>query len=110
MSKFETRVGRLLERLVAEAGQLPSEVRQAVLRRAAAAGGATLEGGEVPDTLAPWVDAVAQHAHRTTDEDVARLRTAGFSEDQIFETTLCAATGAAWARLDRGLAVLRRGR
>ena len=63
-------------------------------------------GTQVPDVLRSYVDKVALHAYRVTDGDVAALRSAGYSEDQIFEITAATALGAALRRLERGLAVL----
>jgi alkylhydroperoxidase family enzyme len=50
---------------------------------------------------------VAQHAYRTTDEDLAALLAAGYSEDQIFEITVAAALGASQARAECALRALR---
>ena len=82
------------------------------LRRAIEAHGARLAGGErkdeeaVPEELATYVEAVVLYAYKTTDEDVAALKRAGYSEDEIFEITLSATLGASLARLERGLALL----
>lgn len=65
---------------------------------------------ELPPELRPYVDMVAQHAYRVSDEDVAALKRAGHSEDAIFEITAAAALGAAILRLERGLIVLRESR
>ena len=46
---------------------------------------------------------VRHHAPDVTDADVAALRAAGYSEDQVFEATICAALGAGFARLKIGL-------
>lgn len=108
--QFGDLVARLMDGLLAKGGDLPVDIRRAIVKRAASHGGATREGDEVPGTLAPFVDKVALHAYKTTDSDFARLQAAGYSEDQLFEVTLSAATGAALARLDRGLAALHRGR
>ena len=58
------------------------------------------------DELAPYLDKVTRHAYKVTDDDVARLRAAGYDEDAIFEATLAAALGAARLRLRNGLAAL----
>ena len=107
---FQQRVERLLATLLTSPAALATETRDAVMARAAATGGSTRTGGEVPDALTAFVDKVALHAYKVTDGDFGRLRAVGYSEDQLFEATLSAATGAAWARLDRGLAALRGGR
>ena len=46
---------------------------------------------------------MARHAYRITDDDIARLRSAGYDEDQIFEATVAAAVGAGVSRLELGL-------
>lgn len=61
---------------------------------------------ELAPELRDYVDKVARHAYRVTDEDVAALKRAGYSEDAIFEVTAAAALGAAILRLERGLIVL----
>jgi len=85
-------------------------LRRAVAARAAELGGGPAVGkGEIPENLREYVDAIALHAHRITDEDVAALRRAGWSEDAVFEVSVAASVGAGLARLERGLAVLRGG-
>jgi alkylhydroperoxidase family enzyme len=70
------------------------------VRRAAA------EGAAVPAEVAPLVEKIRHHAHRVTDEDVARLRAAGWSEDQIFELTVATAVGQGMRRWRAGIAAL----
>lgn len=104
------RVSRLLEHFVSATARLDSALRRAAAARAAAtAGGAQALDGptDLPPPLAGWVDKVARHAYRCTDEDVGALKAAGYDEDQIYEATIAAAMGAATARLERGLALLR---
>lgn len=88
------------------AGTTDRSLRQAVEQAAASAGGRA-GSAEVPPELADFVDTVARHAYRVTREDIEALRSAGYSEDAIFEITVSAALGAASARLERGLAALR---
>ena len=56
--------------------------------------------------FAAYLDKVRRHAYKTTDEDVAALKDAGYSEDEIFEHTVSAAVAAGLERLDAGLRVL----
>ncbi len=49
---------------------------------------------------------VAARSYAVTDEDVAAVRAAGLSEDQVFEVVVCAAIGAADRRYVNGLAAL----
>jgi alkylhydroperoxidase family enzyme len=67
------------------------------VRRAAAG------GGEVPAALQSYIDKVSRHAYKVTDEDIAALRAAGYSEDQIFELTVSCAVGAGLRRREAGL-------
>ena len=67
-------------------------------------------GSHLPSDLVPYIEKVAKHAYKTTDEDLQRLRDVGYSEDAIFEATLSAALGAAIARYERGRAALSEGR
>jgi alkylhydroperoxidase family enzyme len=103
---------RLLDAVLATSGHTASELRHAVLARAARLGGrrdpgAGLVRGGVPAPLASYVDKVALHAYRVTDEDLAALKRAGNSDDVLFEATVSAALGAALGRLERGLSALR---
>jgi len=61
----------------------------------------------VPPAITRYVEKVAHHAYRVTDEDIAALRSAGQSDDSLFEITVAAAVGAALHRLERGMAALR---
>ena len=91
--------------VLGESGVSSRELRIAVESYAAGLGGLENEA-DIPDDLRDWVNKVALHAYRTTDGDVEKLRSSGYSEDEIFELTIAAAHGAARARLERALAVL----
>lgn len=60
----------------------------------------------VPEAARALVDKVARHAWKVTDADVEAARSAGLSEDEIFELTVCAAIGQATRQLDAALAAL----
>jgi alkylhydroperoxidase family enzyme len=73
---------------------------------------ARLRAAADPDRAAPeamhdYLAKVRLHAYKVTDRDVDTLKAAGFSEDEIFEHTVCAAVAAGLERLDAGLATLR---
>ena len=76
-------------------------ITPAEVRRSAA------EHGDVPERFAAYVDAIHDHAYRISDRTVTDLRTAGASEDEVFEVTVSAAFGAARERLEAGLAAVR---
>ena len=53
----------------------------------------------------PLLPKVAANAYKVTDEDVAAAK-AGASEDEVFETVVCAAIGQAKRQYDAALAAL----
>jgi hypothetical protein len=52
------------------------------------------------------VEKVAKNAWKVTDEDVAAVKSAGVSEDQIYELCVSAALGQATRQLESALAAL----
>lgn len=70
--------------------------------RAAAAGGEPL-----PEPVGSYLAKVRDRSYQLGDDDVAGLRAAGLTEDEIFELTVAAALGAATRDLDAGLRALR---
>lgn len=70
---------------------------------------AAASGADPPEALRGYLDKVARHAYKVTDEDVAALGEAGYSEDQIFEATVSCALGAGLRRLEAGLAAIQVG-
>jgi len=107
--RYATYAAALRDGVLGPAGQTPADLRRAVVARAARLGGGAdrMDAPAVPETLAGYVDTVARHAYKVTDEDLAGLLRAGNSEDALFEVTVAAALGAALGRLERGLAALR---
>jgi alkylhydroperoxidase family enzyme len=49
------------------------------------------------------VDKVTRNAYKVVDDDIERLRQAGFSDDAILEAVLATAVGAGVARFEIGL-------
>ncbi len=86
---------RIIDRVLHGPGHLDPAVRQAAAR------------GEASGPLGAYVQKVALHAYRVTDEDIDALRAAGHSEDQIFEITVSTALGQGLRRRERTLAALR---
>lgn len=64
-------------------------------------------GTTVPEVWAAYVGKVRDASYRITDQDVSALKAAGCTEEDIFEVTVAAATGAALQRLDIGLQAMR---
>jgi alkylhydroperoxidase family enzyme len=63
-------------------------------------------GEAVPPELETWVTKVRERAYATTDEDVAALGRAGYTEEEILEITVAAALGAGLARFEAGVRAL----
>ena len=88
--------------------------REAVVRRAlegpgtasAVARRAAFDNQGVGEPARALVVKVAKAAWTVTDADVAATRSAGVSEDEIFELAVCAALGQATRQMDAALAAL----
>ena len=85
----------LVTRVLDNKAEAPSELRRAAYDNAG-----------LDEPMRTLIGKVANHAYRVTDEDVAAVRAAGLSEDQIFELMVCAAIGAADRQYSSGLAAL----
>jgi hypothetical protein len=89
-------------------------LRNATIRRAVHGPGkssadarrAAFANANVPAAAGALVDKIVHAASKITDDDIAAARTAGLSEDEIFEITVCAAYGQALRQLEAGLAAL----
>src|SRR3954449_3560499 len=91
-----TNMRRLADAVLAGPGSLDPRVRRAAAAQAA----------DVPEALGGYLDKVARHAYKVTDEDVEALRAAGYSEDEVFEATVSCALGAGLRRLETGLSAI----
>jgi hypothetical protein len=74
----------LIDRILGRDGHATSELRHAAFTNAG-----------LDEPIRTLVDKVARHSYQVTDEDVADVRAAGLSEDQVFEIVVCAAVGQA---------------
>ena len=92
-SRFAAKLQELERRLLDRPGTLDPAVRRVIGT-----------GGDPPAPLEGYVEKVRLHAYKVTDQDIADLRAAGYSDDQIFELTVATAYGAARLRLNRGMA------
>ena len=104
---YPPKVRKAVEALLTKPGVCAPALRASVEAYAAGLSGAVRQKRELPENLVDYVRKVALCAHATTDEDIARLKEAGYSEDAIFEITLSAAIGAGLARMERGLMLLK---
>lgn len=67
---------------------------------------ASFDNSGLAAPLSALVDKVAKHASRVGDEDIVALKDSGLSEDQIFESVVCAAVGQAVRQYNLALAAL----
>jgi alkylhydroperoxidase family enzyme len=96
---------RLRDTVLHRSGVTETSQRQAIEARASSLDSSPDD--HIPTALYSYVDKVARHAHKVTDKDIEALKQAGYTEDAIFEITISAAVGAAYARLERGLEILK---
>lgn len=90
------------------------QARKALVRRVLEGDGkaslserrAAFNNGGLAEPLGVLVDKVARHAYRVTDQDITAARVSGLSEDQVFETVVCAAIGQATRQYDTALVAL----
>ena len=107
---YPPKVQKAIDALFSSPAVCTPMLRQAVEAYAARLGGGNREAQEIPADLQDYVLKVALYAYKITDEDIQRLKEAGYSEDAIFEITLCASVGAGLARLEHGITALKGGR
>jgi hypothetical protein len=100
-----------MDEAVTRHADLVTALRQAVFESAAETEAALRRAVGAGSTVAePWdayAEKVRDHSYRIADADIAALKAAGHTEEEIFEVTVAAATGAALQRLDAGLRALR---
>ncbi|MHC4954810.1 MAG: hypothetical protein ACYTGZ_13070 [Planctomycetota bacterium] len=89
-------------------GDAGTDLRGHVEARAAQLSGRKSDHREIlPPPLDDFVEKVALHAYKVTDDDIHALERAGYSQDAIFELTVCIAVGAGAARFERAMEALR---
>jgi hypothetical protein len=96
MTDIEASRQSLVARILEGAGRA-----DAALRRAA------FDGRAVAEPLRTLLEKVGARAREVGDEDVARARASGMSEDAIFEVVVCAAVGRATRRHEAARSALR---
>jgi hypothetical protein len=103
-TRHKAAVERLRRSTLEGPGHTGAELRQAVAAYAAQLWRAEETRATIPDRLRPYVDKVVLSSYKVTDEDVADLRRAGLSEDEVLEITLAAALGCGLGALEVGMA------
>jgi hypothetical protein len=95
MSDIREAQKALVTRILEGEGAAPKPLRHAAF-----------DDAGLSEPLLTLVDKVAKHARAIADDDVAAARASGLSEDQIFESVVCAAVGQATRQYDAALAAL----
>ena len=105
--RYSQDMQRIADDILTSSGETSSTLRQAIQRRTSAISSHSDSQHEnIPPELIPYIDKIALHAYKVTDEDLATLQEQGYSEDALFEITLSAALGTGLARMRYGLAAL----
>ncbi|HEX6717680.1 MAG TPA: hypothetical protein VF088_11255 [Pyrinomonadaceae bacterium] len=86
---YAVKMTHLRHAVTSHPASLPVVVRQTITA-----------GRHVSGPLGSYVRKVAERAHEITDEDIASLHAANYTDDDIFEATVSAALGAGLFRLD----------
>jgi alkylhydroperoxidase family enzyme len=100
LMRLPSQVRKAIDAILTQPGATETSLRRAVLERSRS------NKVQVPELLLELVDKVAERPWTVTDEDFNQLRTAGYSEEHIFEVTMTAALGAGLQRFDAGLRAL----
>lgn len=85
---YESMMKRLQDRVFSGPGTLDVSVRQAIAA-----------GEKISGAIGPFVSKVEQRDYKGLDECISHMRSEGYSDDQIFEATVCAALRAGLQRL-----------
>jgi len=93
---YAEKMERLRHAVLSGPGSLPPHVRQAIS-----------EGGKLSGVLEVFVRKIVADASTLTDDDIADLHRAHYTDDQIFEAIVSASLGSGLFRLERVLTLLR---
>jgi hypothetical protein len=104
---YPLKIQQAVNALLTKPAAFSTALRQMIEAHAAGLGGGVRPAGELPAELADYVNKVALYAYKVTDQDIQDLKDSGYSEDMIFEITLCASVGAGLGRLECGLNALK---
>ncbi len=109
-SNYPPKVQKLVETFFGDnpnRGATSPELRRAIEGYAAHLSRTGWATATIPPELEAYVRKVTLYAYKVTDEDIAKLKALGYTEDDLFEITISAALGAGRTRLECGLAALR---
>jgi hypothetical protein len=94
-NRFQASWDALVSSVTGPDGTLAHETRRGLV-----------DGQDGPANLQAFIRRLQTNSPSITDGDIQALLAEGFSEDQVLEAILCAATGAALIRLHHGLRAL----
>lgn len=95
MSEIAQLHRELVTRVLEGDGKSRSELRRAAF-----------ENAGLREPIQTLIDKVAERSYQVTDADIAAVRAAGLSEDEIFEIVVCAAVGQASRQYQSAFAAL----
>ena len=111
--KHDTLYQQLIQAVQNSPGSTTSALRKALTdyEESADLAGDSVSAPEsgLPTELQSYVTKMRRHAYKVTDEDIERLRHAGYDEEAIFEITISTAVGAGTRCLERAMAALKGG-
>ena len=106
---YPTDVQRLANSVLQKPAKSTPQLRREVEAFAAACSGSQRPPADLPEPLRPYLEKVSKHAYKVTNKDIENLKAAGYSEDEIFELTICAALGSGLARLEKTMVLINGG-
>lgn len=106
---YPTKIQKLLAVVLHQQANSSQQLRQEVEAFGAACAGSNRASVSLPEALRPYLEKVSKHAYEVTDKDVREIKAAGYSEDEIFELTVCAALGSGLARLEKTMDLINEG-
>ncbi len=97
MADIETARRELVQRLLDGDGRASRTLRGAAFRD---------ERSALPESLRVLAEKIVARPSTVCDEEIAAARSAGLTEDQLFEFVVCVAVGEATREYEAGLAAL----
>ena len=100
-------VTQAMKALLTHPATLTHDLRKRIEAYAAKRSGGERDDQAIPEELIGYVNKIIFHAYQITDEDIQSLKDTGYTEDNIFEITLCASMGASLGRYESGMRVVK---
>jgi alkylhydroperoxidase family enzyme len=104
---YKQEVRRLVEAVRNSVGTTPTTFRQSIESYVARLSSGGSPAATYPRELQGYINKLALHPYKITDDDVEALKAVGYGEDAIFEITISASLGAGLVRLEKALELLK---